>query len=260
MVVDFHTHYTGGRFLHKHQRPYDVRHVLNEMDTNGIEMNLLLPKDGFFVDCERDNDGIIQVVAQYPERFVGTGTVNPRFTDHAVSEMKRCLANEHMIGMKFHPWLQAFSPLDTSFMLLAEEANHYQTMFFFHDGTPPYTEPLQIAEVARRFPNLTVVLGHSGLHDLWREALAAAQRYDNIWLCFCCCPYWGMQKIAMEMAGERILWGSDYPMMTQRDVRDMIRQVEFLSVSDEIKEKILYGNAKSLIQSLRNKQRLVDHR
>lgn len=244
-VIDFHTHYVEGNFFIKNS--FDASTVLADMDANNIEKNLLLPTDGFFMDSREDNDRISDIVAEYPDRFAGLGTVNPRFVNEASTELKRCLSEKNMIGFKFHPWLQAFSPLEENFMSLAEEANAAKTMFFFHDGTPPYTEPLQIAEVARRNPDLTVVMGHAGLNDLWRESLLAAQKYDNIWLCFCACPYWGMQEITNKMGGERLMWGSDYPLALREDTRDRIRQIEMLNVSDDVKERILYRNAKQLI-------------
>ena len=58
----------------------------------------------------------------------------------------------------------------------------------FHDGTPPYSAPLQLAALARRHPRTTIVLGHGGLHDLWREAWAAVESTDNVHICLCATP------------------------------------------------------------------------
>ncbi|WP_010273147.1 amidohydrolase family protein [Paenibacillus senegalensis] len=245
MIIDFHTHYTLGEVFVKKQ--YDADKVISEMEANSIVSQLLLPLDGLVFDYKEDNNRIMELVQTYPQRFVGMGTVHPRRPKEAVEEMDRCLQSAGMIGMKFHPWLQAFSPLEDYFQSLAEEANLRKTLFFFHDGTPPYTEPFQIAEVARANPDLTVVMGHSGLNDLWRESLLAARKYDNIWLCLCSCPYSGMLEIAQTLGGERTIWGSDYPLATARDTRDRIRQVEMLTVSDRVKEDILYHNALKLI-------------
>lgn len=245
MAVDFHTHFTGGRFFFDGE--FRAEQFLADMDANQITKSLLLPLDGFFKDHHQENDRIAELLAAHPERFAGLGTVNPRLLDDAVREMERCITRKGLLGMKFHPWLQAFSPLDGGFIELAAEAASYKTLFFFHDGTPPYTEPLQIAELARRYPDLTIVLGHSGLNDLWREALLAAQRYENVWLCFCGCPFWGMHKIAETLGGERIVWGSDYPLAGARDVHERLRQVDHLPLPDSIKVKILEENALELI-------------
>ncbi len=246
MVIDFHTHYNGGNYFFK-SAPSVTSTFLAEMDLNHIEKSLLLPLDGFFSDCREDNELVASVVDEHPDRFAGLGTVNPRRTDEAISELKRCILETNPIGMKFHPWLQAFSPLEECFLPVAEEANALKTMFFFHDGTPPYSEPFQIAELARRYPDLTVVMGHTGLNDFWRESMLAAQRYDNVWLCFCGTPFWGMKEVTRQMNGERIVWGSDYPGATRRDVQERIQQVEHLPFSDEVKDKILFSNAQQLL-------------
>lgn len=250
MVIDFHTHFSGGRYFYNEASRVET--VLDDMDANRIEKSLLLPLDGFFSEWEADNDRIIRVVAEHPDRFAGVGTFSPRLVEPAVREMDRCLS-KGMVGIKFHPWLQAFSPLEDCFMEVAAEANSRKTLFFFHDGTPPYTEPFQIAEVARRNPDLTIVLGHSGLNDLWRESMLAALAYDNIWLCFCGCPHWGMTEIARRLGGERIVWGSDYPLAGRRDTKERIEQIEHLPIPDEWKERILYRNAAQLLARFRNR-------
>ncbi|MFK7693171.1 amidohydrolase family protein [Paenibacillus sp. HJGM_3] len=244
MIIDFHTHIFGGVYTEK-TNPEDF---LSMMDRNKIEKSLLLPLDGFFSDFQQDNDLVSDLVAQYPDRFAGLGTIDPRQGEKALREIDRCLDETNLIGFKFHSWLQAFGPLDAEFMRLAEEGNRRKALFFFHDGTPPYSEPFQLAEIAKRFPDLTVVLGHAGLPDLWRESLLAALKHDNIWLCFCGTPQWGMEEITKRMGGERIVWGSDYPAAKAQDVTERIKQIHYLPFSDSVKERILYSNAQQLFR------------
>jgi predicted TIM-barrel fold metal-dependent hydrolase len=51
-------------------------------------------------------------------------------------------------------------------------------------GSPERNDssPLQIAAFAARHPKVTVILGHGGLHDLWKEAIVAADRTANLYL------------------------------------------------------------------------------
>ncbi len=249
MIVDFHTHYTGGKLFGTKYRSPEA--VIEQMKSNDIEINLLLPLDALVFQTINENDIISNWVSQYPDHFAGLGTLHPRLLEEATKEMVRCLSELRIIGFKFHPWLQAFSPLESAFMELAEEANRLKTMFFFHDGTPPYSEPFQIAEIAEKNPDLTVVMGHAGLNDLWRESLAAAKKYDNVWLCFSACPHWGMKEIVKEVDSERLLWGSDYPLANVMDTKNRIREVERLPISEQMKEKILYSNAKKLLGRFR---------
>lgn len=247
MIYDMHTHFLGGRFS---AAASDPDTFLREMDENGIHTSLLLPNDGFFADCAADNDVVARAARAHPDRLCGMGVVNPRDRD-CEDEMKRCLEELGLIGIKLHPWLQAFSPLDAQYLRMAEAAAKLGTVLFFHDGTPPYTESLAIAETARRFPELTVVLGHSGLNDLWHEALLAALRYPNVWLCTCGCPYLGLKEIVGALRGERILFGSDYPLADVRDTKDRIRRVELLPYAQEVLDKVRFGNARRFIQAFK---------
>lgn len=246
MIYDMHTHFLGGRLT---AAKSVVDTFVREMDKNDIQVSLLLPNDALYRGdyVHQDNDLVARASRACPNRLVGMGVVYPR-DDNCIDEMKRCVEELGLIGIKLHPWLQAFSPLDPSYLRLAEAAAKLGTTLFFHDGTPPYTESLAIAETARRYPELTIVLGHSGLNDLWHEALLAAQRYPNVWLCTCGCPYKGLSAIVGALNGERVMFGSDYPLADIIDTRDRIRRVELLPYDQAILDKVRYGNAQRFIE------------
>ena len=53
----------------------------------------------------------------------------------------------------------------------------------FHEGTPPYADTLQVANLAELYPEAKIILGHAGLYDSYRNAVSAAKRLPNIFLC-----------------------------------------------------------------------------
>lgn len=246
MIYDMHTHYLGGKYTEK---TFPPEQFISDMDKNDIRLSLLLPYDGLLSDtsCVPDNDLISSVVKAYPEHFLGMGVVYPR-AEGAADEMERCVKKLGLVGIKLHPWLQGFTPLCDEYYDIADAAAQLKTVLFFHDGTPPYTQPLALAETARRHPDLTIVFGHSGLNDLWQEALISAKKYENIWLCTCGCPYMGLTEIIKQLGGERLFFGSDYPLGNSVDVKDRIRRIELLPFSDDIKEKVLNKNAELFIK------------
>lgn len=253
MIIDFHAHIAGGKLFGT--KKSEVQSFLADMDANQIHKSLLLPLDALAYQQVNENERIGRWVKEHPDRFAGLGTVFAREPKEAVPEMLACLDTHGLAGLKFHPWLQAFSPLESTFLEIAAEANRLQTMLFFHDGTPPYTEPFQIAEIASQNPDLVIVMGHTGLNDLWRESLLAANKYDNIWLCLSGCPHWAMAEVVSRADHERILWGSDYPLADRIDTKQRIRQIELLPVSDAVKEKILFQNAERLLARLEERRR-----
>jgi predicted TIM-barrel fold metal-dependent hydrolase len=208
MIVDCHTHLAGGRSFGLASASGEL--FIAGMDRCGIDKSVLLTTDGFFFDFVACNDELQAFARQYPDRLVAGPTVDPRYGQAAVDEMRRCRLELGMKGpLKLHPWLQGFVPLEPLMDPVAEASIELEMPVMFHDGTPPYSTPLQVAALAARFPELTVILGHSGIKDMWPEALAAAQRHPNLVLCLCGTAPLGIERIVSRVAPERLLFGTD---------------------------------------------------
>ena len=94
----------------------------------------------------------------------------------------------------------------------ASVAREFGVPVYFHTGTPIYALPLQLAALARDFPDVSFIMGHSGFADFWYDALPAAQDAPNIILeASFAMP--SMLAQAVEVLGpERLVFGSDAPM------------------------------------------------
>jgi len=228
--------------------PTSVLNFLAAMDRCGIDKALVYTTDGFFYDFVAGNNELQAYVQQCPGRLVAGPTIDPRYGEAALAEMRRCRLQLGMKGpLKLHPWLQGFSPLEPYLDPVAETAIELGMPIMFHDGTPPYCTPLQVAALAARFPELTVILGHSGLKDLWQEALAAARRYPNIILCLCGTSPLGIERIVAEIEPERLLFGTDAGFVVAPGNQEYrMGQIRRLNVSEEIKALILGENARRL--------------
>lgn len=178
------------------------------MDTAGIEAAVVLAHDGLFNATPESNDELAAFVRRYPDRLAGFGTVNPRH-DGAVAETERIFGELGLAGMKLHPWLQGFSMHEPALDAICEVIVAAGGVLLSHDGTPPYSTPAQIAALARRHPRLPVVLGHGGLHDCWREALAVTQETPNVHLCICGTPPYAARTILERAPRDRVLFGTD---------------------------------------------------
>jgi len=246
MIVDCHTHASGGRSFGLSS--LSGANLVAAMDRCGIDKALVYTTDGFFFDFVTCNDELHAFVQEFPGRLVAGPTVNPRYGEAAVAEMRRCRLQLGMKGpLKLHPWLQGFSPLEPYMNPIAEAAIELGMPIMFHDGTPPYSTPLQIAVLAARFPELTVILGHSGLKDLWQEALAAAKRYPNILLCLCGTLPHGIERIVAEIEPQRLLFGTDAGFgVAPGNQEYRLGQIQRLAVPEEVKALILGGNAERI--------------
>jgi len=207
MFVDFHAHEPSRRGVWGLEW-FPPEEYLAVMDRYHIDTSVVLPLDGLFFDERATNDEVAQWCADSDGRLVPFCTVNPRRPD-AAQEIERCRHELGAVGVKFHPWLQGFHPNEPCLIPVCEMAAELGMPMLFHDGTPPYSTPLQIGELAGRFPELQVVLGHGGLYDLWPEAVAAARRHPNLHLCMTSLHPYAMRRIVESVPASQLLFGSD---------------------------------------------------
>src|SRR5260370_40254747 len=80
------------------------------------------------------NDLVAQAVREYPDRFVGFGSVDPLKGDRAVADLDR-ISELGLKGVKLHPSLQAFAPNEERHWPLYEKCQDLGLIALFHTGT-----------------------------------------------------------------------------------------------------------------------------
>ncbi len=241
-MIDFHVHQPA-------KDAYDAQAFVAVMDALGVETSVVFTYDGLLRPSVAANDSLARWVGAAPARLVAFSTVDPR-DPGAADEIERCTRAHGMRGVKLHPWLQGFSAHEPGLDPVCEAAAALGIPVLFHDGTPPFSTPLQLASLARRHPRTAVVLGHGGLHDLWREAIAAVATTENVHLCMSGTPGYAMRAIVARCPLERLLFGTDAglrPEPAQRYAALRIRQLDELGLDDEQREAILVTNPRRLL-------------
>lgn len=207
MTIDFHVHRPSRRGLWGLE-DYPPDAYLELMDAMGVDSSVILPLDGLVHDARTGNDEVAAWCAAEPERLVPYCTVAPR-EPGAAAELRRCVEELGMRGLKLHPWLQGFHPLEAFMDPVCREAARLGVPVLLHDGTPPYSTPLQIARLAARHPEVRFVLGHGGLYDLWPEAIAAVRRHPNVYACMTSLHPQAMRHLVRALPADRLLFGTD---------------------------------------------------
>jgi len=241
-MIDFHVHQPAGDAY----APEEYVHAMNGL---GVDISVVFTYEGLLRPSRSANDSLAAFVAAAPERLGAFATVDPRDPGPA-DEIERCVVEHGMRGLKLHPWLQGFPAHEPGLDPVCERAAALGIPILFHDGTPPFSTPLQLATLARRHPGTNVILGHGGLHDLWREAVAAVQTTTNVHVCMCATPLYAMQAIIARCPLDRLLFGTDAglrPEPVPRYVALRVRQLEELGLSDVERAAILDGNPRRLL-------------
>jgi len=231
MAIDFHCHYTqwGGERI-----PEDTpQRTLALLEQTGVDGALIAPLMGVFSSCadpRPENQEIFDYCSEAPGRLFPAFAVNPLMGERALDEIRRCKAEYDSRVLKLHPWLQGFSICSPEMDAVAELCQKLGIAILFHDGTPVYSHPLQIARLCRDFPDLVAISGHAGLGDLWREAMLSAEKYPNYILCFCGPREAAMREIMDHVRPRQICVGSDFSTSDKDDAVLWFRWRSFRAV------------------------------
>ncbi|MEV0714969.1 amidohydrolase family protein [Asanoa sp. NPDC050611] len=249
-MIDFHTHTPAWRTATwLAGTPFGVDDFVAFMDSAGVQQAVVLSHDGLFDATPQANDELAAFVGAYPDRLVGFGTVHPRQTT-AVGEVERMLGRLGLRGLKLHPWLQGFSLHELSLDPICAALSAHDGILLCHDGTPPYSTPAQIAALARRHPRLPVVLGHGGLHDCWREALALTCETPNLYLCICGTPPYAARQILARAPRHKVLFGTDAG-LSDRKSQDYavarVAEIDGWGITAEQRHAMLVDNPRRLL-------------
>lgn len=241
-VIDFHTHV--GRWGLNHMDATPER-FLRLMDAAGIDkacVNCI-----FYGEARRSNDTVARYVQANSDRFVPVAYVTPRYPKEAISELERSFDEIGAKFLKVYPTYLGKPIDDPSYTPIFEWGNDRGIVLMSHSSRVSeddlLTMPHSFVPLAKRFPNITWVLAHSGNNMRGQEeAVAAAQECPNIYL-ETCSSYseHGAMEFLVEGAGEdRVLYGSDMPLI---EPRHQIAKITTADLSDETKRKILGLNA-----------------
>jgi predicted TIM-barrel fold metal-dependent hydrolase len=204
--------------------------LLRLEDQAGIERAIIVP------ECRvwPDNEGLSKAIRGH-DRLTGCAIINPHFGERAVAELERCVGEWGIRGLKLMPTFHGY-PVHTAVAdPLVKKVRELGIPLTVHSGSWN-AAPLQISVLADRYPEVPIIMEHSGYRWYMPDALAAAQRSPNIYL--------GLSIIATETAmvidifkavgPERMLFGSDVPAAYPDLAAEAIRRCKFGKEAEEL--------------------------
>jgi predicted TIM-barrel fold metal-dependent hydrolase len=239
IVVDGHCHIGIG---HEYRQTADE--LLREMERYGVDRAVICPVDRYIaVDNREGNDLVLRTMHAYPDRFYAFATANPWYAQRAVEELKRAI-KEGARGIKLHPALQGFLLCDDLVYPLLEVAQDYGVPVFFHTGTPAFSQPMHVAELALRFPEVNLIMGHMGSTDFWLDAVPAALQAKNIYLDTSWSLPAKIHRAVSAVGAERVLFGTDSPLSTLHLEMGCIHAAK---LTDDVRAKVMGDNMLRLL-------------
>ena len=250
--------------------------LIAEMDDAGVDISVIFMADyalrlgdGIF-SAEGENRIHVNLMRRYPDRVIAYFGIDPR-RPGAADSLQRAVDEGGVRGLKMHPTVGYF-PHDRVAYPLYEICQARGLPVTFHSGPMPsplysrFTEPFQFDDVAADFPDMNIVLAHSG-QDHWPEALSVARSKPNVYLELSMWqPKWkypdeflfAINRMRDTIGIERILWGSDFPglrsYMSLKEWTDLFKRLPSLGeehgyrFDDGDVDALLGGNSARLLK------------
>ena len=263
MIIDMHNHLTV-----KHSPFYlPAEEYLKVMDELGVDKTVILGKDyGFLGDRQNSNlpdAETAQFVRAHPDRFIGFSAAHPDRTEREnLERIERAVNDYGMKGIKLNP-ASGFYPNDQRLYPVYDKCSSLQIPVMVHMGIKPpsegnrmkYCHPLYLDDIAVDFPELTIIIAHSGypwIEDtitvsLYTQTLVAdistLNQLEEVMGCEVVVPT--LKRLTASLGASRVVFGSD-GIFNLEALISAVRNAPFLSDAD--KERIFWKNATEILK------------
>ena len=253
MIIDVHAHILDTGYPVESTTTVNASEMVHAMDRHGISEMWVSPATAFVRDFVASNKYQYDFFKQTNySRFRNYAVFNPYFPNETSEEIKRCFEEYGFDGIKIHNWMQGILPHQKPLYDIIEASIKYHVPVLFHDGTPPYSDTLQLSAIAEMYPEAKILLGHSGLYDSYRAAIQAANTHNNIWLVLIGPTVGDMEEIIVKSRRDRLLFGTDYcfgggDWKGESLILDRIDIVKSACKNENAFNQIMFQNALDLI-------------
>jgi predicted TIM-barrel fold metal-dependent hydrolase len=245
-VIDPHTHILHDGLMGSGYIPIpfgDAEHMIRRNRRLGVDAFACSTWVGIWIDYR---DGIAltrELQLRHPDDIIPYAALDPRKSDDVEADVRLMMDEYGWRGLKpYNPrmGLPYNDPLFDPWYARGNELGAFVKLHQTAIGDRFYEE---VEDVAVRYPNLSLMLAHSGwTWQVARERAAFAKRFPQVYLdlTFTSVLNGVVEFFCEEGLEDRVLFTTDAPM------RDPIQQfgwVVYAEVSEEQKEKILGRNA-----------------
>ena len=185
-VIDAHSHMGARKKLAIHQIPpimkFMAEDMLQSMDSAGVDGVVTFAIGiGEPSDYRETNQYIADAMTRHAGRIHGFMRLSP---GNGPEDTLRVLEEGVKLGLKgikIHPLIEHCPANDKERVYpLMEAAQHHGLVVLFHCGLGENASPKRIGEVAKDFPKLPIIMGHSGLVEGVRDVVEIAKKCENV--------------------------------------------------------------------------------
>jgi len=200
---------------------------------------------------KKDNNYILNVISEYPDRYIGAGVIDPSWGDKALKELHRCVnAGIKVVKIRFSS--MRFRPFSKASIRVIKEVEKLKVLPLIHSDESHFSHPFVLGDLARTFPNVNFVLQHFGIL-LSVDALQITKNVDNLYADTSACRLRlrNLCKFVNEVSPDRLVYGSDTGKVRGGlQPQDELDRVLSLGLLKDHENKIMGDNAATLLRSV----------
>lgn len=281
MLIDVHVHVSR----REHERPWVLEFIESQSDEdiwakvdrvltpttfrpflqeNGIDWAVALAEDSPATVGVTPHEYVADLCAKanaQPDpptgargKIIPFASLNPFMVNDLALELEKLVKDFGFCGFKAYPVYQHHYMNDIRMYPLYAKAQELGVPMLVHTGSSvfkgariKYGDPLHLDDVAIDFPNLTIMMAHSGRPFWYEQAFWLARQHKNVYMELSGLP--GKKLLEyfpeLERNADKIVYGSDWP--GNPYIRRNVDAILGLPLKDETKEKILWKNAEKVL-------------
>jgi uncharacterized protein len=239
----------------------DHEHVMKYVNRMGIERVFSLDIArvwGRSAEAEAINERDHKLLSNNKDHLAGLIRIDPSRVNESLERMREWIQNGPAVGIKYanrnQENINCSHPNNDPVIELADQLNAviYIHTWILVGGVPRTIDggmktgestPMDVAELAGRFPDVTLICGHQG--GDWEPGIRAIRPHENVMLEFSGGdPESGAVDFAVqEIGADRIVWGGHLP---SRSYANELSKVFDADLTHVEREKIFGANLRQI--------------
>ncbi len=268
-IIDFHIHVglkenwhewvhayqkeVQSEYYDRYEEMIDPRKFADYLRSHDIDRAVILPEISPITSGVVTNEYVLEF-CENEDILIPFCTVNPSLSPQPAKDIKKYIQMGAR-GIKLYPSYNHFYPNEERLSPVYALADEHQLPVLVHTGSSifkgakiKYAEPIHLDDVATDFPNLCLLMAHSGRGLWYREAFFLSRIHPNLYLEISGLP---PQKLLdyfpeMEKHIDKFVYGSDWPGVKTIDAN--AETIKGLPLTEESKRKILHDNAARILE------------
>ncbi|HEX3869668.1 MAG TPA: amidohydrolase family protein [Pirellulales bacterium] len=195
-----------------------------------------------------ENDMVLRALEHWHDRAFGFVYVSGEHVEASLAELDRCVRDGPMVGVKL--WVARHCN-EADIDPIIRRAIELKAVIFQHtwiktglDNFPGESTPMDLAAMARRFPDYPFICGHTG--GTWEIGIRAVRPLKNVSVDLAGSdPTAGFTEMAVrELGADRVIYGSD---AAGRSFASQLAKVHGARIDDGAKRLIFRDNLRNLL-------------